>query len=88
MEQAHCTLSAVKRYWDTQCVGGRHNFFWTDLTVFINKTKPLHTVRNFPASALPRWAPNCPQAAQPVPLHDRQTFAIFLGDPTVVSVQT
>ena len=27
VEQAHCTLGAVKRYWDTQCVGGRHNFF-------------------------------------------------------------
>ena len=27
VEQAHCTLGAVKRYWDTQCVGERHNFF-------------------------------------------------------------
>ena len=27
VEQDHCTLIAVKRYWDTPCVGGRHNFF-------------------------------------------------------------
>ena len=27
VEQGHCTLAAVKRYWDTPCVGGRHNFF-------------------------------------------------------------
>ena len=27
VEQDHCTLVAVKRYWDTPCVGGRHNFF-------------------------------------------------------------
>ena len=30
VEQAYCTLGAVKRYWDTPCVGGRHNFFWQD----------------------------------------------------------
>ena len=32
VEQAHCTPGAVKRYWDTPCVGGRHNFFWVDTT--------------------------------------------------------
>ena len=38
VEQGHCTLAAVKRYWDTPCVGGRHNFFQRPL-VTNRKTK-------------------------------------------------
>ena len=38
VEQDHCTLIAVKRYWDTPCVGGRHNFFQRPLVTKNNKT--------------------------------------------------
>ena len=41
VEQGHCTLAAVKRYWDTPCVGGRHNFFRRPSPVFKNKEKAL-----------------------------------------------
>ena len=45
VEQAHCTLGAVKRYWDTPCVGGRHNFFQRPLvTKEINKKELEHRV--------------------------------------------
>ena len=39
VEQAHCTLGAVKRYWDTPCVGGRHNFFQRPLVTKKRKKK-------------------------------------------------
>ena len=39
VEQGHCTLAAVKRYWDTPCVGGRHNFFQRPLVTKKKKKK-------------------------------------------------
>ena len=46
VEQGHCTLAAVKRYWDTPCVGGRHNFFERPMVTKNNKLLPTHPALN------------------------------------------
>jgi len=55
VEQGHCTLAAVKRYWDTPCVGGRHNFCQRPL-VTKNKKYYFYTIlpRRSAALRIPR----------------------------------
>ena len=81
VEQGHCTLAAVKRYWDTSCVGGRHNFFQRPT---VTKTKTRESKRThrrqifFPACPKPGLQTFAPSKKT----HNTEPRTLRLNDPS------